>query len=349
MMMGSKHGRRCAAAMGCLVLAGCLGPPNGMNSTRQNARAVADEPVNDLRIADSAVAQGPDIPLVPVPSPPVGRPAQQPPPPRKDASQNLGAATPPRSPDLGAPGQPSSPAPPHTARQLLQQATARCGQLDAYIVRLTRREHLKDKMQPEEILMFKFRKQPFSVHFKWLGDAARGREVVYVKGKYENKIHTKLAAGDAPLMAAGSRLSVAPDSMLARAASRHPITDAGLCHCVEKLTAVLNAQERGDKRQGTLSAIAPQVRPEYPRPVETLEQILPPGAEPQLPRGGRRLLCFDPDWQLPMLVATYDDKGREVEYYRYDRMQAPVNLDDDDFNPDKLWPAPNRDRNNKAK
>ncbi len=223
---------------------------------------------------------------------------------------------------------------------MLQQAAVRCAVLDSYIVRLTRREYLKDKAQPEEILLFKFRKEPWSVHFKWLGETKKGREVVYVKGRYENKIHTKLAAGDAPLMPAGARIAVAPDSILARSASRHPITDAGIGHCVESLTALLDAQERGDRRLGALTAIAPQRRPEYPQPVETLERIIPPGAEPELPRGGRRLMCFDPDWQLPLLVVTYDDKGQEVEYYRYDRLQAPLNLDDDDFNPDKLWVSP---------
>jgi hypothetical protein len=209
--------------------------------------------------------------------------------------------------------------------------------MDSYIVRLVRREFLKGSSQPEEILLFKFRKNPWSVHFKWLGDTAKGREVVYVKGRYEDKIHTKLAAGDAPLMPAGARIAVAPNSLLARAASRHPITDAGIGHCIESLIAQLDAQERGDRREGTLTALGPQRRPEYSRPVEAVERIITPGAEPELPRGGRRLIYFDPDWQLPLLVVTYDDKGREVEYYRYDRIQAPVNLDDDDFNPDKLW------------
>lgn len=240
--------------------------------------------------------------------------------------------------------QPESPSktPPHTARQLLQQAAARCATLDSYIVRLTRREHLKGKPGPKEIIAFSFRKKPFSVHFKWLGKTAEGREVVYVKDRFENKIHTRLAKGDSLLMPAGARLSLSPDNPLVRSASRHPITDAGICHCVESLTAQLDAQERGDRRQGTLAAIAPQRRPEYSQPVETLERLLPPGAEPELPRGGRRLMFFDPENHLPMLVVTYDDKGTEVEYYRYDRLITPANLDDDDFNPDKLWAAPRK-------
>ena len=32
----------------------------------------------------------------------------------------------------------------------------------------------------------------------------------------------------------------------------------------------------------------------------------------------------------------FDDGGQEVEYYWFDRIQYPVRLDDDDFNPDKL-------------
>jgi hypothetical protein len=205
-------------------------------------------------------------------------------------------------------------------------------------VRLTRRESVKGKLGPEEIIALSFRKQPFSVHFKWLGKTAEGREVVYVKGRFDNKIHTKVAAGDSLLMPAGARLALSPDNPLVRAASHHPITDAGICRCVEMLIARLDAQERGDRRQGTLTVLPPQRRPEYPQPIETLEQILPPGLEPDLPRGGRRLIYFDPDWHLPMLVVTYDEKGNEIEYYHHDRLITPVNLDDDDFNPDKLWP-----------
>jgi hypothetical protein len=340
-MVGGKQLRRSAVAM-CVVVAGCVGlgdsPSNDRAASRPRPQPTGEKPAPELRIPANAVAQGPDIPLVPLPplkqqSAPASGGRQPPVTPSKQGADA------PRSPAPQAQTAPPPQTPPHTARQLLKQAAERCAKLDSYIVRLTRREHLKGKANPEEIMMFKFRKKPFSVHFKWLGEAAKGREVIYVKGQYGDKIHTRLATGDAPLMPAGTRLSVAPDSMLARSASRHPITDAGLCHCIESLTSLLDAQERGDRRRGTLTAIAPQRRPEYPQPVETLEWVMPAGVEPNLPRGGRRLLFFDSEWHLPMLVITYDDKGQEVEYYRHDRMQTPVNLDDDDFNPDKLWPA----------
>jgi hypothetical protein len=344
-MAGGTHGRRGMAAA-VIFLAGCVGlgdSPSGMVAYNRSPAPTVDPDAPPRRSADDAPAQSePDIPIVPLPpltSPAKATPRSVSPPPVVP----VGTTTPPTS---TSPAQPAPQAdgteqsPPHTARQLLQRAASRCAGFDSYIVRLTRREHLKNKGNPEEIIAFSFRKNPFSVHLKWLGDTAKGREVVYVKGRFDSKIHTKVAAGDAPLLPAGARLSLSPDNPLVRGASRHPITDAGIGHCVETLTAQLDAQERGDRRQGTITAIAPQRRPEYAKPVETLERTIPPGVEPELPHGGRRLIYFDPDWQLPLLVATYDDKGNEVEYYRYDRLMTPANLDDDDFNPDKLWAAP---------
>jgi hypothetical protein len=354
-MVGSTYRWQILAVL-TLCGAGCVGPrdtpPDRPRTPFRPSQQAADPPAPNLRLpADPTPKAGSDIPIVPVPPPPIARsaqpqtspspsPQQTPAPPAQATPTN---SSPPSAVKPQADGSQPAPvptAPPQTAKQLMQQASARCATLNSYIVRLTRREFLKGKSNPEEILLFKFRKQPFSVHFKWLGETAKGREVVYVKGRYDNKIHTKLAAGDAPLMPAGTRWSVSPDSALARSASRHPITNAGIGHCVETLSAQLDAQEHGDRRQGTITVLPPQRRPEYAQPVETIQRDIPPGIEPELPRGGRRMFYFDPDWRLPMLVITYDDTGREVEYYRYDRMQAPLNLDDDDFNPDKLWAAP---------
>lgn len=337
-MRGETHRRRGLAAI-VLFLSGCVGLGDSLSDTVKANRPPTPTPeAAENRTTGTAVAQAErDIPLVPLPrlSPPVQAASNPPtvvPPP---AAKETPTPKPAEQPD----GTQTA-TPPHTARQLLQAAAERCAHLDSYIVRLTRREHLKNKGNAEEIIAFSFRKNPFSVHFKWLGDTAKGREVVFVKDRFGGKIHTKVAAGDAPLLPAGARLSLSPENPLVRAASRHPITEAGVGQCVDSLTALLNAQERGDQRQGTLIALAPQRRPEYPQPVETVERTIPPGVEPELPRGGRRLIYFDPDWHLPMLVVTLDEKGNEVEYYRYDRLMTPANLDDDDFNPDKLWSTP---------
>jgi hypothetical protein len=109
---------------------------------------------------------------------------------------------------------------------------------------------------------------------------------------------------------------------------------------VDRLGAVLAANARGDFSQGQLNYLGPQPRPEYPQPVACVEHVLPPGFEKDLPRGGRRCYFFDPETQLPMLVLTRDDAGKQVEYYFHDRLQPSVHLDDADFDPAKVWAKP---------
>lgn len=223
-------------------------------------------------------------------------------------------------------------------RRLHRAASERYAGLESYIARLRRREQVGGKDGPEEVMIFKFRKQPWSVHFKWLADPGKGREVVYVRGQHGDNIQTLTAAGDIPLMQAGFRIALAPNDPKVLARSRYPITEAGIGALVDRLGSVLGALDRGDPRAGKLTYLGPQPRPEFPAPLEAVEHIIPSGAEGPLPQGGRRLYCFDGHSGLPVLALTRDEKGREVEYYCYDRFLFDVRLDDDDFNPDKLWP-----------
>jgi hypothetical protein len=224
-------------------------------------------------------------------------------------------------------------------RELYNQAALRFATIDSYMARLRRREHVKGKDQPEELILFKFRKQPWSVYFKWLGAEGQGREVIYVKGQHGDMIHSLLAAGDMPLAPAGKHMALAPDNIFVRSASRHAITEAGIGVIIEKLGLALESQERGEKKYGTLTHLGSSKRPEFETALDAVEHVLPPGVEPQLPRGGRRWIFFDPVSHLPVLVITHDDKGHEVEYYCYDRLQYPVKLDDLDFDPNRLWPG----------
>jgi hypothetical protein len=278
-------------------------------------------------------------PPEPPPAPQEPRPLELPPPPTKNQNADM-----PPSRDVAPPpppaATPSIEAPSSDAaanlRRLFKLADDECAALDSYICRMTRREQVNSTSKPEEIMLFKFRKQPFSVYFKWIGNEGKGREVVYVKGQYGNKLHTLLAAGDNPFQGAGSRMELAPDSIFIRRSSRHPITDAGICAILEKYGEALSAFEKGQRTMRYLGMVK---RPDFDEGVtlEGAEDDMPPGADPNLPHGGRRQLYFDTVSHLPVLVITKDERGQEVEYYRFDRFQKNVKLDDDDFNPDKLW------------
>jgi hypothetical protein len=50
------------------------------------------------------------------------------------------------------------------------------------------------------------------------------------------------------LMPAGARISVAPDSAVARSRSRHPITEAGIGTLVERFGRLVDAAEKAAGR-----------------------------------------------------------------------------------------------------
>lgn len=227
-----------------------------------------------------------------------------------------------------------------SVRHLYESARKRFEGIDSYIVRLVRRESIRGELKPREIILLAFRKEPWSVYMKWIGKEGRGREGVYVKGRYGDRIHTRLAAGDIPLVPAGRRMALEPDGAMMRSASRHPITELGIGAAIDRIGLVLAAEERGDRKLGSLELVGPIRRPEFAERVIGIEHTIPAGLEAALPRGGQRTYYFDPGTGLPMLLITRDDIRQEAEYYNYDRLQLAVNLDEADFDPDRLWTRP---------
>jgi hypothetical protein len=262
-----------------------------------------------------------------------------PPPPTGDIRP--AAAQVPQTPAPNVTNSPSASPPAETdpIRRLQRDAAAAYAKLPCYMARLRRREVVMGRAKPEEKLIFKFREQPYSVHFKWLSEEGKGREVIYVRGQFESKLHILTAANDIPFTPAGRRLSLAPDSMMVRAASKYPITEAGIGNMIARFGRLLDAVQGGGSGV-SVKYLGSVQRPEYTTPLEGVECCFPAGREPEIPDGGKRLVYFDPATHFPVLSLTYDPSGHEVDFYCFDRFQLNIKLDDDDFNPDKLWAVP---------
>ena len=221
-------------------------------------------------------------------------------------------------------------------RSLHQRAAARFASMDTYTMRFKRREAVGASAKPEEVLEGKFRREPFSVYFKWVGEEGKGREVCYVQGQNENLIHTLMAPGDLFLFG-GKVFRISPDSSMVKSKCRYPITEAGLGSLIDRFGRLVAATEKGDVREGSADYVGRRKRPEFDEPVDVVLQVLAAKNDPSLPRGGQRFWHFDAKDGLPVLVLTLDETGREVEYYCHDRIVGPAHLDGDHFNPDKLW------------
>lgn len=224
-------------------------------------------------------------------------------------------------------------------RRLHERAEQRYAEISDYICRFRRREFIHGKQEPEDLLEFRYRKQPESMYFKWIGGTLVGREMVYVKGKYDNRLQIRTGSGD-PI--AGFRISLEPHSARATANSRRTVDEAGVGNMVEQFGKLLEAHTMANGKGGCLRYLGLQERPESEVAMECVEQTIAPGEEKHLPRGGRRFWYFNQDSrmrenELPVLVVTLDETGREVEYYCFDRMNTNVGLSMDEFDPDYLW------------
>jgi Protein of unknown function (DUF1571) len=224
-------------------------------------------------------------------------------------------------------------------KELHQRAVESYAKIDCFDARLIRRESVNGKVNPQETIYFMFRKEPFSVRLKWIGQEAQGREVIYVAGQYGNKMHIMPSKQDSLLPP--MHMSFAPDDTMVRSKTRHDIREAGLSEAIRGIGNSLDMAARNPAQRKRLRYLGQVTRPEYPK-MEAVEDSIPPRTEALLPQGGKRVYFFDTGTNsasagLPVLIVTHDAAAKEVEYYCFDRMTTRIRLTDKDFDPEQVW------------
>jgi hypothetical protein len=222
---------------------------------------------------------------------------------------------------------------------LYSQAVERYAGINDYICRFRRREVLHGKQEPEDLLEMRHRKSPSSIYLRWLDGELAGRELVFVQGKFDDRLQIRTGRSEA---LSRFRLSLDLRAPRATAYSRHGIDQAGIGPLLARMGQVVANLGAANGQQSPLRYLGQQMRPESEVPMLGVQQDIPPGKEKHLPRGGRRLVFFNqdpryPEYLLPTLITTYDEAGKEVEYYCYDRMNVNVGLSLEEFDPDLLW------------
>lgn len=236
------------------------------------------------------------------------------------------------------PALPSSQSDAAVVRKLLEQSQSRWATVIDYDARLVKREVVKGKKMPQDEIQYRFRKQPLSVGMRVVSEEGQGRELVYVQGRDDNGMHVIVGKGDSALARPGFKTTVRPDSAQATAKSRYKIYEAGFGRTLTGLAKAVTAAEGGAR---IVKPLGPQERPEYPYPLEAVEVTIRSGDDPLFPRGGKRVIYFDPKpdspslW-MPVLTIASDHTGTEVEYYCFDRIRLPAGLSDVDFDPARM-------------
>jgi outer membrane lipoprotein-sorting protein len=193
-----------------------------------------------------------------------------------------------------------------------------------YTAHFIKRERIKEKLRDPEDIRLKFR-EPGKIYMRWLGREAAGREILFVKGRDQDRalIHEPRF----PISVV--TILTPPDSPLVFQESRHPITDVGLGRLIELLAAHTHrALERGELATREIPADGPSTLVKAER---RLELITPKTATGYLAH--RAVVTIDLATRLPVAVELFDADVEFLASYTYKELIVNPGLTDRDFDP----------------
>jgi hypothetical protein len=210
------------------------------------------------------------------------------------------------------------------AYPLVEQSVAAAAALESYTARFEKQERIGGALRPLEEIDVEVRRRPFSVRMTWVGRVDRRKEALYVEGENDDRLRVWAGQLAAPLL-----LNLAPDSSLAMADNRHPMTRMGLA------TLARGLLERSDEPHP-----APSESFRYlgrttldGRPADMVGRAMTAAPAKS---SGWLLAGLDAESRLPLLVARYDDAGQLLELYRYRHINPAARLTDQDFDFSRL-------------
>ena len=200
-----------------------------------------------------------------------------------------------------------------------------------YSCTMVKRERIDGKLGEHQYMFAKVRRKPFSVYLFFLGpEDVKGQEVIYVDGQNENNM---LAHAGSGVRAMVGTVSLKPQSMLAMAGNRYPITEFGVERLAERLVEVA----KHDKQFGECEVnFFPKAK--VNGRICTCVQVVHP-----VPRRNFRFhlarVFIDDELLIPVRYEAYDwphEAGGQpvlMEEYTYRNVKTNQGFTDADFDP----------------
>ncbi len=213
---------------------------------------------------------------------------------------------------------------------ILTDTSRRIDRMQGYTATFKKQERIEGRLYPEQTLAMKVRQQPFAIYFKFLSPKA-GKEIVYAEGHHDNKVIAHEGDWTRRLV---PRLKIDPNSALALANSRHPVTDAGLSKLAHKLIAFRKLDLEDPDAETILDRTTgadgrPRLRSVHLHKYEN----------PSRPYIKVEVL-YDPATGFPLQISSYDwpksgEQGTPLlaERYTYENLAIDAPLTAIDFDP----------------
>jgi hypothetical protein len=232
---------------------------------------------------------------------------------------------------------PPPPAPPAAAAHPLDQplewlyeARKNYAAKKDYVCTLVKQERVQGRLQEQNIILLKFRAEPFSVNMRWLAPREQsGQEVSFINGRNGNKMRVNIPKG---LKKVVGFVSVDPNDPRVFEHSRHTIYEAGISTLIEQTIRSFESEKRFNKTQVRIAEYTYNNRRCY-----RIETIHPPQRDGQF-YSYRGILYLDKESKLPIRAENYDwpfqggpAVGELIEVFSFVDLRFNLGLTDADF------------------
>ena len=217
--------------------------------------------------------------------------------------------------------------------EMLKKGIAFLQTMPDYTAQFTKRELVNGEMLEEQTMAMKVRHAPFSVYLKWL-DFDTGREVMYVDGVNDGKMLVHAGGWKAKLPA----ILMHPESSLALAEARYPVTRAGLLALAATIVE-FNSKDLQTKSYAKCEQLEDQVVGERTCCCFVLEY-----KNRESSRDYRKSMTFiDKEWCVPLYIKNFGwpteeiadaeelDEATLIEHYTYSDVKFRSSLTHLDF------------------
>jgi len=204
------------------------------------------------------------------------------------------------------------------AISVLREAKHRTDSLEDYTLTLKKQERIDGALGPVNVVFVKW-KRPFSIYLKFLEGNDKGREVIFVEGKYRDKMIVSPGG-----ILGALTIKVAPDSLIAKKNNRHNITEAGMSNTIGRILTIIEKEQKEPSSDISVTFFG-----EKPLEKDMCIHIRIDKSS----YAARTEVYLNSDTLYPHTIISYDEDGELLESYNYSDIKTNVGLDDSDFDP----------------
>ena len=205
----------------------------------------------------------------------------------------------------------------------LREAEAAYNRVTMYTAVFHKQQRIAGKLLPEETMLLKCRKKPFSLYMKWIEEPYKGSELLYVSGWNGGRIR---AHRGGVLSFIIHNLNPKDPKLMAN--ELHPVTSTGIGYLLEGVA--LNMRKA--MNVGDLTFSEKGKEKVYGRNTRSLEVNFPK-EKVKTYDGWRFVINQDVETKILVRIKIYDQDDQLIEYYGYENINLNAPLTNADFDP----------------